>query len=145
MYYTNNSRVNTISNPKFKTKLGIVLGKIFVYLIVLYIFFIVGKAIWINWQLKKEISEIERQIVEMEVQNKNLENLILYYKSDSFREIEARKKLGLKKPGEVAIAVPVKSYDNFQQETEMEKQGVSEVPKEEETANWQLWWQYFTK
>jgi len=120
-------------------------SKILVYLIALYIVFILGKAIWTNWQLNRQIHDMQQQIADINTQNKNLENLILYYKSDSFREVEARKKLGLKKPGEIAIAVPTQNNENYNQETEAQKQGVSETPKEENIPNWQLWWQFFTK
>ena len=128
-----------------KPKIWELVSKILVYLIALYILFILGKAIWTNWQLNRQIVDLQQQIADINAQNKNLENLILYYKSDSFREVEARKKLGLKKPGEVAIAVPTQSNENYNQETEAQKQGVSETPKEENTPNWQLWWQFFTK
>lgn len=132
-------------NPILKTRLIQILGRILIYLIVLYVFFILGKAIWINWQLKKQMEQIEKEIAIIQQQNKDLENLILYYKSDSFREVESRKKLGLKKPGEMAVPVPTKTFDNFQQETEAQKEGVSEITKEEKTSNWRLWWQFLIR
>ena len=128
-----------------RQKIWPLVSKILVYLIALYIVFILGKAIWTNWQLNRQIHDMQQQIADINTQNKNLENLILYYKSDSFREVEARKKLGLKKPGEIAIAVPTQNNENYNQETEAQKQGVSETPKEENIPNWQLWWQFFTK
>jgi len=128
-----------------RQKLWELFSKILIYLVILYTLFILGKAIWTNWQLKKQTDDLQQQIAEIKIQNKNLENLILYYKSDSFREVEARKKLGLKKPGEVAIAIPAQTSKDYNQETATQKQGVSETPKEENIPNWQLWWQYFTK
>jgi len=128
-----------------RAKIWGIVSKILIYFIFLYVLFILGKAIWTNWQLNKQINDIGQQIADIKVQNKNLENLILYYKSDSFREVEARKKLGLKKAGETAIAVPAQNNENYNQETEAQKQGVSESPKEESTPNWQLWWQFFTQ
>ena len=132
-------------NQNFKTKSTTILNKILVYLLIGYTFFMVGRSVWLNWQLKKQTDTIEMEISKIQAQNKNLENLILYYKSDSFREVEARKKLGLKKPGEVAVAVPVKTPNNFQSEVQAQKEGVSEKPKETKTPNYELWWQYFTK
>lgn len=132
-------------NQNFKTKSTTILSKILVYLLIGYTFFMVGRSVWENFQLKKQTDNIEQEISKIQAQNKNLENLILYYKSDSFREVEARKKLGLKKPGEVAVAVPAKSANNFQSEVQAQEEGVSEKPKEIKTPNYELWWQYFTK
>ncbi len=132
-------------DQNFKTKSKSLLSKVLVYLLIGYTFFMVGRSVWLNFQLKKQTEEVEQEISKIQAQNKDLENLILYYKSDSFREVEARKKLGLKKPGEVAVAVPVKTANNFQSEVQAQEQGVSEKPKETKTPNWQLWWQYFTK
>lgn len=132
-------------NPVLKNKIGSVFGKILIYLIILYTFFILGKAVWTNWQLKKQTEVIEKDIVEIQQKNKNLQNLILYYQSDSFKEVQARKELGLKKPDETAIAVPVKTYSDVQQEIESQAQQVAEPQKEVKISNPKLWWQYFTK
>ncbi|OGY24633.1 MAG: hypothetical protein A2Y57_00705 [Candidatus Woykebacteria bacterium RBG_13_40_7b] len=132
-------------NQNFKTKSTTILSKILIYSLIGYTFFMVGRSVWFNFQLKKQTDTIEQEIVEVQAQNKNLENLILYYQSDSFREVEARKKLGLKKPGEVAVAVPVKSASNFQSEVQAQQQQVAEKSAEVEISNWRLWWQYFTK
>jgi cell division protein FtsB len=120
-------------------------SKIIIYLIVLYTFFLLGKAVWTNFQLKKERDAIEGQIVALQEQNKNLSNLILYYQSDSFREEEAREKLGLKKPGETVVQVPVKKATDFGSEIAAQVQSVSEKTPPAQQPNWQLWWQYFFK
>jgi cell division protein DivIC len=104
-----------------------------------------GKAVWTNFQLKRERDTIEGQIVTLQGQNKNLANLILYYQSDSFREEEAREKLGLKKPGETMVQVPVKKSADFQSEIAAQTQSVSEKTIKVQEPNWQLWWQYFFK
>ena len=101
--------------------------------------------VWLNWQLNQEIRQIEQEIANLNNQQKDLKNLVLYYQSDSFKEIEARRKLGLKKPGEVAIALPNKSYDNYEKELETQKQGVAQKIDSSSTSNHQLWWSYFFK
>lgn len=131
-------RFNT---PQLKASLN----KLLIYALIVYVFFILGRSVWANFQLNKQINTIKNQISELQDQNKNLGNLILYYQSDSFKEVEARAKLGLKKPGETAIAVTTKKYDNYQTETEAEKANIADKTGDIATPNWQAWWGYFFK
>lgn len=132
-------------NPVLTEKSRVFFGKILIYLLILYTFFLLGKAVWTNYQLKQQTELIEKEIANIQKQNKDLENLILYYKSDSFREVEARRKLGLKKPDEKMMQVPVKKLGDFPSELEAQKESFQEQTQEEKQPNWQLWWQYFTK
>jgi len=132
-------------NPKIKEKASDLFGKFIIYLIVLYTFFLLGKAVWTNFQLKKQKDLIEEQITTLQQKNKNFANLILYYQSDSFREEEARSKLGLKKPGETVVQVPVKKATNYQSEVSTQAQGVSEKDSPTQQVDYSLWWQYFFK
>lgn len=128
-------------SPQFKE----LFNKLFIYALIIYVFIILGRSVWANWQLKKQMDTIRTEISALQDQNKNLENLILYYQSDSFKEVEARAKLGLKKPGETAVAVPTKKYDNYQAEIEAEKQNIAPKSNNDATPNWEAWWGYFTK
>lgn len=120
-------------------------NKFIAYALIVYVVFILGRSVWFNWQLKREIDTIKSQIVAITQQNKDLENLILYYQSDSFREVEARQKLGLKKVGETAVAVPTKKYDNYQAEIEAEKNKLSDTKQDSAAPNYRFWWAYFFK
>lgn len=110
-----------------------------------------GRAIWQNWQLRHYIWQLNEQVVTLEKQKKDLENLNLYYRSDSFRELEARKRLNLKKPGEKVVILPVSSAtptvtpSNFPEELTKEKEAVAGESVPAKTPNWLLWWQYFTR
>jgi cell division protein FtsB len=132
-------------NPVLKEKSSAFFSKLLIYIVIIYTFFLLGKAVWTNYQLKKQTDNLEVSILQIQKQNKDLENLILYYQSDSFREVEARRKLGLKKPDEKMVLVPVKKYDNFNDEVEATKENISQNQQEEKQPNWELWWQYFAK
>lgn len=122
------------------------LSKIGVYLIIFYILFLLGKSLWTNYQLKRMIDKLHSQIATLELQKKDLENLIVYYKSDAFKELEARKKLGYKRPDENVMVLPATPTPmNFPAEVEKEKQGVVVEKEEVKTANWLLWWEFFMK
>lgn len=132
-----------MSNYQLSPQFKMFFNKLAIYALMAYIFFILGKSVWINWYLGREIDRLKSDISEIQKQNKDLENLILYYQSDSFKEVEARQKLGLKKPGEKVMAVPVKKYDNFQEETATDQANIAAKENQENTPHYLLWWAYF--
>ena len=141
--YTIYSRLMEITR---KNKLINFLIKLGGYLLIFYVVFLLGRSIWINWQLKQSIKLLSDQIVLLKNEKKDLENLNLYYQSDSFKELEAREKLGLKKPGESVLILPATpSPKNFPQEVKKEQQSVNTQPTENQIPNWLLWWEFFTK
>ena len=116
-----------------------------IFLLTLYIFFILGQAVVTNWKLKKQIDQIKTDNANLLIKNHNLENLILYYQSDSFKELEARDKLGLKLPDEKVVMVPVQKYQNGapQPTDETVAASIAGVKiKSTHLANWQAWWSY---
>lgn len=126
--------------------------KIGVYLLVFWMLFLLGRSLWQNWDLKHSITKLNEQLVTLEQQKKDLENLNLYYSSDSFKELEARKRLGLKKPGEKLVVLPAMSPSaelatsgNFLEQVDQEKKSIAGVTTPTKIPNWLLWWQYFTK
>lgn len=135
------------SNNKFIPKFA----KIATYFVIFWILFLLGRAVWQNWDLKHSIWKLNEQIATLEQQKNDLENLNLYYSSDSFKELEARKRLGLKKPGEKLVILPAASPSitvtpgNFPEELDKEKESVAGVITPSRIPNWLLWWQYFTR
>lgn len=104
-------------------------------LILVYLIFLTGRSAYYNFQTNQEVKQFKTEIETLEVENQNLQNLIAYYQTQSFKEKEARKKLGLVKPDEKVVIIskeppPVKVP--------------SPAPSEEpQKPNWQLWWQLF--
>lgn len=127
-----------------KTKLTIFANKVLVYALIAYVFFILGKSVYVNWTLKTQIDQAKSEISVINDNNQTLKNLIVYYQSDSFKELEAREQLGLKLPDEKVVAVPVKKYQNFQAESQAQVLTAGSGPSDELT-NWQAWWSYFVQ
>lgn len=125
-------------------KLFLFLKKGFIYLVFIYVLIILVRAIWINWTLKKEVDKIKADIVLLQNQNKDLNNLIVYYQSDSFRELEARQILDLKLPDETVVIVPVKKFDDYQTEINNDRKIISKS-SEDNMPNWKAWWRYIFK
>jgi len=122
-------------------------SKVIIFVFVIYTLFLLGKSLFINYELRQSIQKLNEQIATLEQQKKDLNNLILYYQSDSFKELEARRKLGLKKPGEKVylISATTSAPMNFEEEMKEEQEKVSSKEKILNKSNWSLWWDFFTK
>lgn len=112
------------------------IGNMVIFAFLLYLIFVVGQSIISNHQANNEIAIEESKLVDLRSSIINLQNQINYYQTNSFKEKEARAKLGYKAPGETIIALPIdteseKSPDNGLTES------IIKIP------NYSLWWQYF--
>ncbi|MDF2460726.1 MAG: hypothetical protein K0S68_129 [Candidatus Saccharibacteria bacterium] len=65
-----------------------------------------GQTVHRNYQLGQQINEIKADTDVLKEKRDELGYSIQYYKTDSYREREARSKLGLQLPGENVIIIP---------------------------------------
>lgn len=56
-----------------------------------------------NYKLQQEVDELQEEVELLDLQNKELEYRIAYYRTDAFIDKEARDKLGLQAPGEHVV------------------------------------------
>jgi len=98
-----------------------------------YLCFLVGKAVYKNNEINKELASIEDQILLLESENNKLREAIEYYKTDEYKIRVAREKLGLQKPGEAVIVITPDDSKN-------------KVIVEEDILlpNYVLWWRFLT-
>jgi cell division protein FtsB len=100
--------------------------------IVGYTAFVLFQSIYFNYQASQKIKDLKLQFAELDQKKLSLEALIAYYQTDTFRELEARKKLGLKMPGEKVVKVEIEK----QEEPTVPQ---NSLPNEKEKPNWQKW------
>ncbi len=72
----------------------------------LYILVLLGQTVKRNYDLSKQIDTLRTQIAQLQDQKDQLAYSIQYFQTDSFRQREARAKLGLQAPGENVISLP---------------------------------------
>lgn len=112
------------------------LGSLVLFLFIAYLLFSLGRSIWTNYQANKSIIEEQKKVQALKQDVDFLEDQIAYYNTNSFREKQARAKLGYKAPGENVL-----SLANSNEESVSDQQ-VQEI-NVFKTPNPQLWWQYF--
>ena len=83
-----------------------------------------------NYDLNQEIAALQEEIDLLEVQQQELRYRIEYYKTEAFREKEARAKLGLQLPGEGVIILPAEEDDSRKKATPPPK------------TNLEQWWEF---
>lgn len=91
----------------------IILGRLLLVLFVSYMLLNTGIAVRENYQINQTIKTLKVAISDLKKEIALLHSKIAYYKSDSFKEIEARRRLGLKGVNETVVLVPENKNDDF--------------------------------
>ncbi|MEK9156348.1 MAG: septum formation initiator family protein [Patescibacteria group bacterium] len=121
---------------RLESLLPMTLMSLLLFLLVMYFLYVVGKTTWDNYQSNQEIKKMGERIAGLEEGIKFMEYEINYYKTDSFKEKEAREKLGYRAPDEKVISLPL---DKPEDKILDEPQGEIVI----KTPNYRLWWKYF--
>ena len=100
--------------------------------VILYLLYVVGKTLYQSYQVRRNVTNLETAIIEMQTSNKELSEKIIYYQSASYRERIARERMGLMKPGEEVIVILPEA-----------KPKVVETNPEDNLPNYQKWYNFF--
>lgn len=113
------------------------LGSFILFAIVVYLAIIVGKTVWDNYQSNTQIETEQQKLVELQDELTEMENEIVYYNTFSFKEKQARAKLGYIAPGEKALSLPT------DEPAPGDSQQQSEASIHVDVPNYYLWIDYF--
>jgi cell division protein FtsB len=108
---------------------------IFFVIIFIAVLFGLAKGTVKNHLVNNEMSDLEKDIIQLEKENQEFAQLINYLKTDSFIEQEAKLKLGYKKEGENLIIIPNGEFNPEEVNNETK----------DKTSNPSKWWAYFFK
>lgn len=104
---------------------------------VLYLLFVVSKTVWGNYKSNQEILVEQAKLEQLKNEVANLRDQNNYYQTQSFKEKEARAKLGYISAGEKVVSLP---YD-----TKEEKSTDSQIVETKiKVPNYRLWMDYFS-
>lgn len=90
-----------------------------------------------DYQIEREIDSLKKEIDTLDKNNYQLSKLVEYYNTDQFKEMEARKRLNLKKEGESLVIIKQSGEDLKKTSEKEEKENVENLP------NYMKWWNYF--
>ena len=114
-------------------------------------------TIWLGWssakeaykkhQVKKEIDRLSQEILDLEQKNSNLVSLIDSFQDPDTVELEAKRRLNLKKQGEeVAVILRDKNHEpqNIVQQGEIDSLAPKSSEQDTSSSNVLKWWKYIT-
>lgn len=83
---------------------------VLVFSLAIFGYLLIGsvKLIFENYRVNQESGRLQGELAQLEQRNLELQNLLAYYRTDSYKEKEARFRLNFQKPGErvVVVAAP---------------------------------------
>ena len=95
-----------------------------------------------NYALKKTVISSQEDVDNIRQRNEKLKLLLTFYKTKEYQEVEAKRRLGLKRPDETAILVnglPANSLVETLEDFVYQESVPVEPPQEK---NIEKWWKY---
>ncbi|MCA9388899.1 septum formation initiator family protein [Candidatus Berkelbacteria bacterium] len=121
-------------------------------LVIAYIFLNLAQAIQKNYVINESLVKMNDQITELKKQVAFLETQLVYYDSHAYQELEAKRRLGLRRPGETVVLVP-HNRDPEKKITELPEVVIEEDVKQADqldlfdqaSSNANSWFNWFVK
>ncbi|MEX2209689.1 MAG: septum formation initiator family protein [Patescibacteria group bacterium] len=98
-----------------------------------------GKLIYENYRVHQDQKLLSAELDELEQRNLELRSLLAYYRTDAYKEKEARARLGYQRPGERVVVVPKPPSEELVSITQPGERARPETPP----SNPEQWWEHF--
>jgi len=121
------------------------LGQFFFVILILLISWSGVKAIQTNYDLQKQIAQLEQEVSIKKLENENLKLNNQYLETSQFLDLAARRQFGKAAPGEKLIIVPNNVAKSFADVPKLQKneQHNTEVKKPFYQENLEAWISFF--
>lgn len=99
-----------------------------------------------NYNLQKRVDSVRTDVQKMGTRNEKLRLILSYYQTPAYQEVEARRRLQLKRPEETALIV--KGLELSAKESNLLEDAVYQdapAPQTKEKTNIEKWWDYLFK
>lgn len=106
-----------------------------------------AKEAYKKHQVKKEIDKLSQEILSLEQKNSNLVSLIDSFKDSDTVELEAKRRLNLKKQGEEVAVILRDKNDEPQNIVQQDEPGINieDLTVSRDPSNAVKWWEYITR
>jgi hypothetical protein len=112
-----------------------------------YLMVLAGHAVYDNYQSQQETLALQQELVGRQQEEERLQALLVYYKTDTFKEQQLRQDLLLKLPQEKVYALPESSGTGAQLDIDTIESDSSAAEAVKKPASsqpiWQQWLHYF--
>lgn len=108
-----------------------------------YLMISAGNAIYRNYQSQQETNSLVKELHQSQIEKERLQALLVYYKTDSYKEKELRSTLLLKKPNEKMYALPESSTPRSLEE-DLPLASSNDPKKTSTKPIWGQWLDYLT-
>ena len=98
-----------------------------------------GKLVYENFHVHENTTRLSNEVDDLKQHNLELEDLLAYYKTDSYKEKEARARLNYQKPGERLVVVPIPAGQDISSDLTVGPETKSATQE----SNPSQWWQFF--
>lgn len=133
----------TKNKAKFSRVIGFIesyipmtFSSLIIFVVIIYLFIVIGRTISNNYNSNKELEQEEQKVLSLEEEIDGMRNQINYFQTSSFKEKEARQKLGYKAPGESVLSLPIDQEDEKSTDVSLGEVKIK-------TPNYRYWWAYF--
>lgn len=96
-----------------------------------------------NNHMSEAVDQEKQLVANLQTQNTRLNELLTYYQSPSYQDVEARERLSLKMPDETVLVI--KNFPQSDQNGDLTDQLYQESPPStsQTQSNISRWWNYF--
>ena len=110
----------------------------------LYLIYLIGNLSWKNYHIDQTTNDLRQTTENYEIENQSLNDYLAYYKSKSYQELELRRRLMLKKPGENVVLLPIRKDDDRTLYISQERQLIEYKKEQNKVPNYYKWWKLAT-
>ncbi len=110
---------------------------------IIYVAWTLGTSVNRNYKTNQVIDQLKASIAKLKLSIADEKDLLVYYQSQSYQEIQARRDLGAIAPGEKVIILPKDLAANNSQPEDMDGQLTgSQVNRVDSSSNMSKWWKF---
>lgn len=122
-------------------------GVVGILALVIYVGTSAAQSIYKSYTAQKETKDLQNKLDSSVLEKQRLESLLVYYQTDAFKEVELRRALLMKNPGEKVYALPesseISSMVESVETTVGEQSKIIEAQKGK--PNYRQWYEYLFK
>ncbi len=113
---------------------------VLVLAVAFYLMYLIGNVAWKNYHVDQQVNDLKEKMNVMQIENESMQDYLTFYKTKTYQELELRRRLMLKKPGENVVLLPIRKADDRSIVVSQEKQLIEYKKEQNKLPNYYKWW-----